>query len=491
MPEQNNNNIWGNLPSSQAEALANLMRGGAYFLLQAANHFENQQTNTANAARTPRSGDQSVEASVTTPTENPVNLVADAAEALLGLHTSPSIPHPTEDQAIESPSSSSAEEESEEQQPTTGIWPNGNVTYVAENSQLKGGNKKIPYFGWGLCMYNSKTASGGVITRRWYCLGVHKCQANGCNFMLQPANPSPLNRRKFEPPPPSKYRCPVHSNQPLQWIKCDGGNGDPCSIVSRTEAGSSSPVEIEHIGFHNHPRAPRRTPTPQEREQLQSNVLANPSRGPRKLKNDMPTGSPLRHQGRVKKMRQTILQNRGIRTNLSSMLQFIQDCPKNRNGSNPFVDLELVDSNEMIITLQTDYMADIVHEAATGFQTDTVEGVIYDNDWEFGKIDLHITSCYDQYLRRWAPGLISIIFGRKTSHYARHFKVLFNSAKSSSSAETWKQFTDSFPGVTADWASAIEKGYKQALLSQANQRSKESIRRSSHWTVCWPSVEHS
>ena len=485
MPEQNNN-IWGNLPSSQAEALANLMRGGAYFLLEAANYFENQ-TDNGTASQTPHQRTQSGESleapAVTSPTEKPTNAEADtetvtaeaaeaetvAAEALMVMHSPKEQKHPVDDElSVGAPVPASGE---------STIWPNGDHTFFVPKDQCN--SEGIPYFGYALSRYggtrNNKLTGG--VHRSWYCLGVMSCSESNCQFVLKPALPNRLEKRLGAPPSKAsleKYCCPIHPEAMLQWIPCNSDDkGTPCRIHSETT--STGEVIVTHVGNHNHVRPPRTKPSPAELAKFKKRVAANPSAGVRQLLVQSETNESITkishaftnknrsqyYKGKAMKEIKS-LPNNGIVNTFSGFLQFLKDIPQTF-----LVDTELANSEENILTFQTDYMRDLLREAVTGFQSDTIEGVIHDLNYS-GNIDIHFTAAYDQYLGRWAPGLISIMFGRKNTNYARHFKVLFSSIKDHSDIETWEDFTNQFPGVTCDWSDALGKGYCTALLSHAH-----------------------
>ena len=132
--------------------------------------------------------------------------------------------------------------------------------------------------------------------------------------------------------------------------------------------------------------------------------------------------------------------------------------------------VELVKHDEAIITLQTDYMREVLREASCGLQTDTVEGVVHDPEYN-GSIDIHITSSFDFILERWVPVLISFIFGRTKKHYALHWKSLFESYGEETNS-SWDSFSAAFPGVTIDWSDALRFSFQEVLLEHATKTLK-------------------
>jgi hypothetical protein len=64
-------------------------------------------------------------------------------------------------------------------------------------------------------------------------------------------------------------------------------------------------------------------------------------------------------------------------------------------------------------------MRDVQLEATSGLESDTIEGVIVENDYRSGTADMHFTSAYVQYIKRWVPILISIILCRQPGWSAK------------------------------------------------------------------------
>ena len=100
----------------------------------------------------------------------------------------------------------------------------------------------------------------------------------------------------------------------------------------------------------------------------------------------------------------------------------------------------------------------LLNEAPCGLETHTVEGFLYDKDYNHN-VDLHITAAYDPLLCRWAPVLVSILFGRDTAHYKIHWMCLFGSIEASS----WDDFILSFIGNVSDFSEALSKSFTEAL----------------------------
>ena len=110
-------------------------------------------------------------------------------------------------------------------------------------------------------------------------------------------------------------------------------------------------------------------------------------------------------------------------------------------------------------------MREVLLEAMSGLQSDTVEGVIHDPQYS-GNVDIHFTSSYDCYLQKWVPVLISLISGRTKNHYAPHWKSLFNSYGDEVN-ESSNAFKNKFPGVTLDWSDALGTSFNEVLFEHA------------------------
>ena len=358
-------------------------------------------------------------------------------------------------------------------------WPNGNTKYLLDTGLLSNDGK--PYFGYTLCHLYTKTHSNGNSKRYLYCLGVMACQDPKCNFLQRPMQPK--SKKLGAPPLPAKYVCPIHPELPLKWIACTGGiqQGNsrsqnkedvPCMIVCEFIKDKKQWL-IEHKGSHNHPNPPVTKPSPHAVEQFNEIVTANPSLGPQKLRMGSLTNDSVvalddafSTINRVKylwhkTLGRTPIKAQGIHGSIGSLLQFTKDLPEKTF----IVKAELVKLDEAIITLQSNYMREILHEANSGMQSDTVEGVIDDPEFT-GTIDVHFTSAYDFILERWVPVLISLIFGRSKKHYGSHWRSLFHSYGDSINT-SWQSFAAIFPGVTVDWSDALGMSFMEELYDHA------------------------
>ena len=100
------------------------------------------------------------------------------------------------------------------------------------------------------------------------------------------------------------------------------------------------------------------------------------------------------------------------RGGLAAILQWHDQLPAKWHQK-----VEIFDAGKQHITMQNDHMRKDLRERASGLQSDTVEGVIHDDEFA-GNIDLHITSCFDMILQGWVPVLISV-----KRHYAEHWNL--------------------------------------------------------------------
>ena len=451
MPEQNNN-IWGNLPSSQAEALANLMRGGAYFLLEAANHFENVATNgTAQPINLPQapSTDQ----------------VREEEKGAVELDCSSQI----------SNHSSSGSEASPQVQPAPQTrdvnrmhYPNGNIHFIANPSDIK--SNGIPHFAHCLRQFHTfRSKTTGETTRKWWCCGVMQCPVEGCLYLRKPYQ-SKSAKIGSPPNPPSGYderKCQVH-NQVLDWLPCSGGeNNSPC-IITATQK-SNGETHVAHKGVHNHPFVPDYNPSPSARNQMENLIRTNPTAGAATLAmgNQFLPKPADQHEAwsnvdRIRDFRKKFLQTEGMRfatgANMQRFLELDMEYFVLDNYTRLFAKNE-----PNIITMQSPYMREVLQEATAGFQSDTIEGIIRDPNYYASTVDLHFTTGYDRITDRWVPVLISIIFGRTKQSYSQHWQALFNLAGERENITSWSDFQDHFSGVTCDWSQALGQSYLETL----------------------------
>jgi hypothetical protein len=91
------------------------------------------------------------------------------------------------------------------------LFPNGDVSF----SILKEDYQSSPVFGWKMFTHNSKELKAGICIYRC-CLGVWICPS--CEFTRPPCQPT--KKRRHGLPPPTKDKCPQHSNEDLIHIKC-------------------------------------------------------------------------------------------------------------------------------------------------------------------------------------------------------------------------------------------------------------------------------
>ena len=90
-------------------------------------------------------------------------------------------------------------------------------------------------------------------------------------------------------------------------------------------------------------------------------------------------------------------------------MRWHQDLPTGSEKKKFVIKHELIDETESIITVQSEYMREVLLEGASGLQSDTIEGVIFDSEYP-GIVDVHFTSSFDKINCRWVPVLMSTNF---------------------------------------------------------------------------------
>lgn len=353
-------------------------------------------------------------------------------------------------------------------------WPNGDCEFIVPHkSQTKEG---VPYFGWYFHFTNSRRLASGQWLRTGYCIGVMVCPHPNCPFKQRPMRP--VKNRMGEPPKlPCKSTCPDHPKATLKWIPCTGGNPSalpksnletiPCVVKTYHTPGDKS-VNVHHYGNHNHVRPIVTKASPAAMRQLETLVINNTKLGPAKLKaGDVgrPPASDIDPSfgniDRLKYHRKNILGRTSGSAGIGDLMQMVGN-----DIEEPFIiHMEVSDPTCQIITMQSQYMKDVLAEGFSALQSDTVEGVLFEPNYD-GFVDLHFTSGYDYVLMRWVPVLVSVIFKRTTEHYSQHCRALFESYPSGGG---WKEFEKIFKGVGIDWSTALGDAFRMELCQHANQ----------------------
>jgi hypothetical protein len=357
-------------------------------------------------------------------------------------------------------------------------WPNGTQTFIAPSKILNANGR--PQFGWTFPQIGNTKNN---IRRYFYCLGVMQCPVQGCNVVAKPLNP--VKKAVGAEPKSSKspVYCPAHKNL-LEWRRCTGGDPShhkkpsdhppPCTLTTieccDPDTGNHA-IEIHHFGTHDHARPPATKPTLASIRKLEKIVKNNPEEGPAILRNKRGVKEidpAFYNQDRVAYWRQKILRKdtkpRGIRGSIASIFELNLDIEDDF-----FVQVDMRSKDSNLISMQTPYMKEVLLEAASGLQSDTVEGLIHEVEFS-GKCDIHFVSCYDHILCRYVPVLMSIIFGRSKTHYAASWQSLF---KSYDSFTSWEEFKANFPGTTLDWSDAEGLSFVQTLLKHATEELRE------------------
>ena len=369
-------------------------------------------------------------------------------------------------------------------------WPDGNVSFEVPTEHLK--RSGLPHFGWAMAHLTTDELKNGTVKSVWFCIGTFACASQGCAWRQRPHHP--LSKSYFAKPPPCKWKCGAHPHLDPVWIPCTGGDPsvfrrprekNPC-VVHGFPDESTGKVTLHHFGVHNHPRPTVKNPTPSGENALRERVLANPSAGPAKLRcpnGNEPAASEIDiafvNRRRLKGFRAKFLKenqsnvpagSHAGRGGLASIFQW-----SNMTPGKFIVASEIADQHRQHFTMQSDYMRKVLNESVTGFQSNTVEGAMHDMEF-VGNMDIHFTSCFDNILRQWVPVLISIVFGRSTTHFSEHWKVFFNSFDDKANS-SWDSFKAAFPGVSVDWSSALGKSFIITLESHAKSINHASITR--------------
>ena len=79
--------------------------------------------------------------------------------------------------------------------------------------------------------------------------------------------------------------------------------------------------------------------------------------------------------------------------NYRLLCSFIKDIPEEY-----ILQPNLTCATDAIITLKSSYMREVLVEASSGLQSDTVEGAIHNPQYS-GNVDIHLTSSYDYCLQ--------------------------------------------------------------------------------------------
>lgn len=361
------------------------------------------------------------------------------------------------------------------------VWPDGNFSFDVPESHLM--QSGMPYFGWTLVhMKTKRGANTNVVKRTFYCLGVYKCAI--CAFVAKPQQPK--SKRFGAPGKTPRYVCINHPTQPLEWLACTGGPtlhqktkpstanqsllvsaSSPC-ILTTFETKDPSGVgasswRVVHEGTHNHPKPPVTKPSPAAMQELEKIVKREPKVGPAKLRMGTPARPPVTElSDAFVNQDHLTLKPHGIRGSLASFIELNHDLPQEF-----FTKIDLTSKDANVIIMQSPYMKQVLNEAAGGLQADTVEGVLFEQEYRHGPVDIHFISAFEEKLQRWVPVLMAIIFGRTKKHYAATWMALFESYEG---VKNWESFHSKFTGVTLDWSQALGISFLEAVVEFAHEK---------------------
>ena len=329
---------------------------------------------------------------------------------------------------------------------------------------------KTPHFAWAFTMFASKKrCHSDVKTHYYYCLGVFKCNNENCHFLARPLKPTKMSLGA--PPNAPKHTCPKHQSTALIWVPCGGNENLFCRLTLQVTENDDNLLSFiaTHKGSHGHEKPPAKYPHPSSIKLMKEMIQTNPRAGAAQLRMGVDGRSSLPevddaffnkdrlayHRRKAMYKGHVTTNKHGITNSMASLFQLNKDIPDTF-----IVDLDVMTKDAMIITLQSPHMKNVLNEGSGGLQSDTVEGVIDDPNYE-GNIDIHFTSAYDEVLLRWVPVLTSIIFGRSKTNFRPHWRVLFQAY---ADIKTWDDFMNVFPGITMDWSEAEGESFLDELM---------------------------
>jgi hypothetical protein len=124
------------------------------------------------------------------------------------------------------------------------------------------------------------------------------------------------------------------------------------------------------------------------------------------------------------------------------------------------------------IVLMTPFMQDRLRERNSSFQTDTIEGFLFDEHCPTANVTM--TSGFCPLLNHNIPLVISLLMGKSATHYAAHFAVILRALEMPTDIAFWESDPDkSFPGTTCDFSDAKRCGFEKALRKHCTISSEE------------------
>lgn len=149
-----------------------------------------------------------------------------------------------------------------------------------------------------------------------------------------------------------------------------------------------------------------------------------------------------------------LLKSSGITSSLSDIMNF------QTQEDDQFIQKMELMTNHQHIVLQDDDMVQQLKEGESHLQTDTIEGFLHEPKLNSKqKPNLTITTGYNFLLGRWVHLCISILMGKSTNEYKKHWDHVLSVFEFVS----LNDFKMRFPGNTSDFSDAIRKGYFESV----------------------------
>jgi len=234
------------------------------------------------------------------------------------------------------------------------------------------------------------------------CFGVYRCPR--CDYSERPRIPQKGKKDRSTIPIPPKSKCFKHECQ-LEWHCC------PASMVS-VFYHTRLRAEVHHTGVHEHEQPPPLRSDVLAKREFNQRVIGAPGQTPGQLAignvfqnraGDL--HEAYHHSGRIARERRELLDKAKSKQTIASFLELERTLGFECIGSSSFRGLD------GHITLQTQFMRDILAEKQSCLQSDSVHSMILDLEFS-GLIYVSFTSGYCDGLKRSIPLVITVIFGQ-------------------------------------------------------------------------------
>ncbi|OAV86530.1 hypothetical protein PTTG_29854, partial [Puccinia triticina 1-1 BBBD Race 1] len=308
------------------------------------------------------------------------------------------------------------------------LYPNGSTVFVHPI------NGEFANFG---AVGYSKRSSNGAKSDEWrviriYCLGVLRCNQDGCDY----AGPPPTGHGKIEEFLSSNPTCKGLSGRcpgKIYWESCSDTH---CRFDYHKKTGWGL---LRHRGFHNHQWPSSKKPDPLTKKDLTETVKNNPKATALQLKigNITAPGEPttsvvnihesLGNSDRLRHLRQQILQQMdfGSSKGGDGGNKFMHDLFEWQLNGMDIISIACKRGEEHI-TFQTNWMSQRLFDRSEEGGKLYSGGLISDVTYRFFASGyLLTTSMYCDDIGRWIPVQLSWIRGLSEAYYTIHFSILF------------------------------------------------------------------